>query len=176
MNSTYFSLEDAQAAPEELASGYYWDYKHGGGYKYVPPMDLTGGSGAGGIVSNVLDYARWIRSLLKEDGPIPKAGHTALKTSRMVMSPESQEGYDAPLSYALGWMSGTYKGYRVFTHGGGMETYGVEVYFFPELDYGVVAMANTQTTSNIACQIVAWELINHRLSVPQEERWNWTES
>ncbi|RYP75863.1 hypothetical protein DL771_002127 [Monosporascus sp. 5C6A] len=173
MKSTYFSLEDAQAGPEDLASGYYWDYRNGGGYGRVPFMDLSGASGAGGIISNVLDYARWVRSLLREEGPVPKAAHAALKTPRMVMPPDSRKGFDAPMAYALGWMASTYKGHRVYTHGGGMEAYGVEVFFFPDLDYGLVTMGNTAITSNAVGQLMAWKLINDKLGVPEEERPDW---
>lgn len=176
MKSTYLSLEDAQAGPEDLATGYFWDYKNDGGFKEVPFMSLAGGSGAGGIVSNVLDYARWVRSLLREEGPIPKAGHIAVKTPRMVMPLESGKGYDAPMSYALGWMMSTYKGHRVFTHGGSMETFGTEAFFLPDLDYGVITMGNTQITSNLVGQLIVWKLINDKLGVPEEERWDWEES
>ncbi|KAK7752219.1 hypothetical protein SLS62_005753 [Diatrype stigma] len=177
MHSTYFSLEEAERAPEHLASGYYWDYSYtGGGFTEVPHMPLHGGSGAGGIVSNVLDYARWVRSLLREEGPVPKAGHAAVKTPRMVMPLATRKGYDAPMAYALGWMLSTYKGRRVCTHSGSMETFGTEVYFFPDLDYGVVTMGNTQVSSNIVGQLVAWKLINDKLGVPEEERWDWAGS
>ncbi|RYP82795.1 hypothetical protein DL770_005505 [Monosporascus sp. CRB-9-2] len=173
MKSTYFSLEDAQAGPEDLASGYCWDYKNGGGYRRVPFMDLLGAGGAGCIISNVLDYARWVRSLLREEGPVPKAAHTALKTPRMVMPPDSRKGFDAPMAYALGWMASTYKGHRVYTHGGGMEAYGADVFFFPDLDYGLVTMGNTAITSNVVGQLMAWKLINDKLGVPEEERSDW---
>ncbi|RYP60415.1 hypothetical protein DL769_008118 [Monosporascus sp. CRB-8-3] len=142
MKSTYFSLEDAQAGPEDLASGYYWDYQNGGG------------------------------SLLREEGPVPKAAHAALKTPRMVMPPDSRKGFDAPMTYALGWMASTYKGHRVYTHGGGIEAYGADV-FFPDLDYGVVAMGNTAITSNAVGELMAWKLINDKLGVPEEERPDW---
>ncbi|RYO74266.1 hypothetical protein DL766_001197 [Monosporascus sp. MC13-8B] len=150
MKSAYFSLEDAQAGPEDLASGYYWDYRNGGGYGRVPFMDLAGAGGAGGIISNVLDYALW--------------------TLRMVMAPDSGVDYDAPMTYALGLMTVTYRGHRVYTHGGGMEAYGVEVFFFPDLDYGLVTMGNTAITSNIVGKLMAWKLINDKLGVPEEER------
>lgn len=178
MRSTYFSLEEAERAPEHLASGYYWDYSGKGGGKFgeVPHMSLEGGSGAGGIVSNVLDYARWVRSLLREEGPIPKAGHAAVKTPRMVMPLATRKGYDAPMAYALGWMLSTYRGRRACTHSGSMETFGTEVYFFPDLDYGVITMGNTQISSNIVGQLMAWKLIDDKLGVPEEERWDWAGS
>ncbi|KXJ89720.1 putative penicillin-binding protein [Microdochium bolleyi] len=194
MERTFLSVQDAQRAGG-LAEGYYWDYSASGaegeeknekhGYHYIPPMDLSGGSGAGGIVSSVADYALWLQCLLRESPPLSRACHNAIKTPRMVMqisldggsSSETggrNDGYDGPLTYALGWWTGTYRGHRFYTHGGGMEAYGTELYFFPGLGYGVVTMANTAATSNCLGAVLAWQLIDDRLGVPKEERFDWT--
>lgn len=172
MNSTYFSLEDALAAPEDLASGYYWDYPGGGGFKDVSFSGLDEASGAGAVVSNVLDYAKWIRCLLNEAKPLSKAGHKAIKTPRIFME-DNSPAYDAPRSYSLGWMVGTYKGHRVYTHSGGMEAYGAEVYFLPELNYGVVTFGNTPGSSNTVGNILVWKLINDKLGIDEKERYDW---
>jgi CubicO group peptidase (beta-lactamase class C family) len=171
MNSTYLSVEEAQTAPEHLADGYYWDYEERA-FRWVSFSDLNEASGAGGIVSNVLDYSRWLTCLLSEAGPLSKQGHQAIKTPRMVV-PGSGDGFDASLSYALAWNLGTYKGHRVYTHGGGMDAYGTEVYFLPDVGYGVVTMGNTAVTANHVGNILVWKLINDRLGVPEEERHDW---
>lgn len=198
MNGTFLSVEEALGTPGiEVARGYYWDYfgvsqdkkvddgstgldeganeEGKGGFVEVPFSSLDVASGAGGVVSNVLDYARWIRCLINEDDctVLPKEAHRELKAARTVLSPDSAKGYDAPLAYSLGWLLGTYKGHRVFTHGGGMEAHGAEVYFFPDLKYGVVTLANTAVTSNIAGMELAWKLINDRIGVPEEGRFDW---
>ncbi|KAH7021025.1 beta-lactamase/transpeptidase-like protein [Microdochium trichocladiopsis] len=201
MQSTYFSLQDAQRArPGSLAEGYYWDYMAAAGgdhvheveskgagelrkekslYHYIPFMDLSGGSGAGGIVSSVADYALWVRCLLQESGPLSEACHRAITTPRIIMqanvdgSTDKQNGYDGPLSYALGWFAGTYRGHRVYAHSGGMEAYGTEVYFFPDLKFGVVTMANTAVTANCLGAVLAWKLIDDKLEVPQKQRFDW---
>ncbi|KAK6850794.1 hypothetical protein PG987_000428 [Apiospora arundinis] len=180
MNATYFSLEDAQAAPEHLAMGYWWDYgsssspesKTKGGYGEVPFAGLDEASGAGAVVSNVLDYAKWIRCLANEAEPLSKAAHTAIKTPRITPMGNSK-GWDGPGSYALGWMMNPYKGHTVYNHGGGMEGYGAEVFFMPDLGYGVVTLANTARTSNYAGKTLAWKLINDKLGVAEEDRYDW---
>ncbi|OTB09318.1 hypothetical protein M426DRAFT_17969 [Hypoxylon sp. CI-4A] len=160
------------------------------GFVEVPKASLDLASGAGGIVSNVLDYSRWIRCLIRGDRDgndgggegengcpvLPRAAHRELKTARIVLPLESQKGYDAPLAYALGWELGTYKGHSVFTHSGGMEAYGAEVYFFPDLEYGVVTLGNTAVTSNYAGNEVVWKLIDDKLGIPEEERYDWSAS
>jgi CubicO group peptidase (beta-lactamase class C family) len=52
MNSTFFDLQDAIHAPNQLASGYYWDKKEGS-YREVPFMNVTQLSGSGAVFSNV---------------------------------------------------------------------------------------------------------------------------
>ena len=48
-------------------------------------MDMTLASGAGSIVSNGLDYSKWIKVMIDSSGPISAAGHRALKTSRSLL-------------------------------------------------------------------------------------------
>ncbi|KAK8120095.1 hypothetical protein PG999_004215 [Apiospora kogelbergensis] len=186
MNATYFSLEDAQAAPEHLAMGYWWDYssnrsssslgsKKKGGYGEVPFAGLDEASGAGAVVSNVLDYAKWIRCLVNEARPLSKAAHAAIKTPRMTPVGTGKD-WDGPGSYALGWMVNPYKGHTVYNHAGGMEGYGAEVFFLPDLGYGVVTLANTAMTSNFAGRTLAWKLINDKLGVAEEDRYDWADA
>ena len=91
-------------------------------------MDLNIVSGAGSIVSNVLDYSKWIRAFLTTSGPLSKSDYAALKTPRMLL-PTSEEPSPktGPQSYSLGWFNGVYQGYEYFQHSGGMEAFGAEV-------------------------------------------------
>lgn len=183
MASTYFSLEDALAAPEHFASGYSWSEDKGefAEIEYMPTDEI---GGAGAVVSNVEDYTRWIRMLLREEAPLSKEGHAAIKTPRILMDPEAvlasqgrkgdkRPAYDFPSAYSLGWMVGSYRGHAFWTHAGGMHAYGAEVFFFPDLDFGVVAFGNTAGTSNYVELITVWQLVDDRLGVPDEERYDW---
>ncbi|KAJ4393045.1 hypothetical protein N0V93_002251 [Gnomoniopsis smithogilvyi] len=188
MHSTYFSIEDALAAPEHFAAGYSWD-KERGEFLSVPYMPTDEISGAGAVVSCVEDYTRWIRMMLREDAPVPKEGHRAVKTPRMIIDPQSVFGlagyggnsstkakalpYDGPLSYALGWIVGSYRGHTFWEHSGGMHAYGAEVFFFPSLDFGVVTFGNTATTSNWVGLFAVWQLVDDKLGVPEDERHDW---
>lgn len=190
MGGTFLSVEDALEGGWEVARGYYWDYlgevgkggEGGKGFVPVPFSSLYLASGAGGVVTSVLDYAKWIQCLIRGDNAnndkngcpvLPPEAHRELKAARMVLPPSSRRGYDAPLSYALGWNVGTYKGNRVFMHSGGMEAHGAEVYFFPELGFGVVVLANTAVTSNVVGWELAWKLINERIGVREGEGFDW---
>ncbi|EXL91147.1 beta-lactamase [Fusarium odoratissimum NRRL 54006] len=133
MDSTLFDLQDASHAPNQLASGYYWDTKEGK-YGEVPFMNVTELSGAGEIFSNVLDFAKWVKCLLHEAAPFSKEGHV------------------------------------MYSHSGGVHAYGAQVYWLPSIRYGVVAFANTALTSNAVEEILAWNLIQDRLKIPENER------
>ncbi|KAI0888186.1 beta-lactamase/transpeptidase-like protein [Annulohypoxylon maeteangense] len=178
MNDTFLSVEQAMDGGREVAGGYYWDYKGKGGFVEVPKLGLELANGAGGVVSNVRDYARWVRCLIQGDrgdggAVLSKEAHRELKRARIVQGLESQKGFDAPLAYALGWDVGTYKGHRLFKHSGGMEAYGALVYFFPDLEFGVVTLANTAVTSNVVGQELIWKLVDEKLGIPKEDRYDW---
>jgi hypothetical protein len=137
-------------------------------------MDLTCVSGAGSVISNVLDYTKWLKAQLSMSGPISKAGYKAIRTACTIADRD-----DAPVAftgntlYALGWSTGVYQGYEYFEHSGGMMAFGTEVIFFPALNYGLVAFANTALTSNWLEQTLVWHLIDEHLGIPKEDRFDW---
>ena len=171
MSSTYFDLGQAQAAPEHFARGYYWD-NNTEQYLEMPYMPLEEISGAGSVLSTVNDYAKWLRCLIHQTKPLSKTGIDAIKTPKILTS-EDAEPYDTPLAYASGWFTGSYKGHRFWTHSGGMHAYGAEVYFFPDEKYGIATFGNTATTSNAAEQVLAWHLIDEKLGIPKQQRFDW---
>lgn len=176
MGRTYFSLEEALAAPEDFASGYGWD-RRGQRYVAVPQMPTDEVGGAGSVISCAEDYAKWVRMMLRGDGPLPPAGHRAVKTPRIMVDPEAvldgESPYDGPVAYALGWETSSYRGQRFWTHAGGMHAFGAEIFFFPGLDLGVVVLGNTATTSNALELQLVWEMVDDRLGVPEGERHDW---
>jgi CubicO group peptidase (beta-lactamase class C family) len=137
-------------------------------------MDLSIITGAGSVISSVLDYTKWIKALLNTSGPISKAGYKALLTSRSIL--EKDDGpspFAGPETYSLGWFTGTYQGYEFFRHSGGMEAFGAEVIFFPELKYGVVSLGNTASTSNAVETRLMGQLVADKIGVPEEKRFDW---
>ncbi|UKZ76461.1 hypothetical protein TrVFT333_004165 [Trichoderma virens FT-333] len=101
MRSTHFDLQSALDAPEHMASGYAWILEKEE-YEEIPFMTLTEVSGAGSVISNVLDYAKWIKSLIHQSGPLSAAVHKDIRAPRVFWPGEPQNGYDLEL-YGLGW-------------------------------------------------------------------------
>jgi hypothetical protein len=106
----YFSTPAAQAAPEFLAQGYFY---HNSTYLPVPFMDLSIVTGAGSVISNVLDYTKWIRALLTQpsSGPISASGYRALLTSRSIL--EKALTVHGPTNLFIGMVHGHVSGIRV---------------------------------------------------------------
>lgn len=170
MNSTYFDLDEALAAPNHFADGYIWD-EHNKTFREVPRMGITEVSGAGGVLSTALDYAKWVKCLLHEAAPLSEAVHRDIKTVRSIYSTAPSGGVDLIL-YALGWERMTFRGHVVYAHSGGMHAYGAQVFWLPEHKYGVVAFGNTALTSNVVEEVLGWRLIQDKLGIPREEQYD----
>jgi CubicO group peptidase (beta-lactamase class C family) len=171
MTGTFFNRDHALAAKEDLARGYY--YSPDEGYKEVDWMPLHEIAGAGSVITNVLDYAKWARALLNQTGPLSKAVYKAIWEPRTLVPQEVP--FTGPQSYALGWRIGVYQGVQFYEHSGGMNAFGAELILIPQLKYSVIILANTAATSNFVAQTLAFHLIDERLDVPVEERFDWNQ-
>ncbi|KAK5995069.1 hypothetical protein PT974_03462 [Cladobotryum mycophilum] len=170
MNSTYFDLHEAKNAPNHLASGYYWDHRDEK-FHEASFITVTEISGAGGVISNVLDYAKWVKCLLNQSEPLSAAVHADIRTPRMIYSNQVGSGVDITL-YALGWTRTLHQGQVVYMHAGGMHAYGAQVYWLPERKFGIVAFANTALSSNAMEEVISWKLIDDKLNIPQADRFD----
>ncbi|KAK2592310.1 hypothetical protein QQS21_010000 [Conoideocrella luteorostrata] len=159
METTYLNLRDALDGPEHLASGYYWD-ETAKSYNEVPTIDVEPINGAGGILSNVADFTKWIRCLIQMSKPFSDTEHEDMRKPRMMMmsTPNSD-------LYGLGWIQKQYKGHQVYTHDGGTHAYGASVWWLPGVKYGVVAFGNTAGSSNDAESELVRRLIDAKLGV-----------
>lgn len=170
MNSTFFDLDDALKSSRPMATGYYWD-ANAGRFQEVAPMTVVEASGAAAVISSAADYARWIKCLLHEAPPFSKAVHRDIKKPRSIDAAAPAGGVDVAL-YALGWQRTLYKGHVVYTHSGGMHAFGAQVYWLPEAQFGVAAFANTALTSNAVEDAIVYRLIEDKLGIPEEERFD----
>ncbi|KAJ5907916.1 beta-lactamase/transpeptidase-like protein [Penicillium taxi] len=173
MTDTYFALDDAQAAPKTLARGYYYsDIYHKADWMPVEEV-----SGAGAIITNVLDYAKWVHALLRPQALVEKRIFQDLETKHQLWQPRTLMSIEAsfigPRAYALGWRTGCYMGIQIFEHSGGMNAFGAQLLLAPELEFGVIILANIAQTSNYAAQFLAFHLLDERLGIPRQQRFDW---
>lgn len=172
MASTYTTLPAARAAKEHLAQGYYHDAA-ANEYRAVPNSE-RGCLGPGGLISNVLDYSKWVRMMIERAAPISQAGHDALRTPYITIpAPSSPLPFTGPVQYCLGWETAVYHGRRLFMHTGGVLAYGAMVIWMPSENFGLVGFANTAITSRYVLDALLWHLIDEKLAVPSAQRYDW---
>lgn len=146
MNETFFATYDPLFQPSGLllADSYVWD-KRTNTYAQRGNMGdaLRGDDAAGAIISNVLDYTKYLRIMMAEGGPISEAGHRELKRPRMFHDFNSEMFGPGPVFYGLGWMGGIFEGEQIYWHGGTVVPYVTLMVMVPAREYGIVLMANS---------------------------------
>lgn len=173
MNSTYLSLKDARASGNRLAKGYSYDANT---FKYdvVPWKNKPEVSGAGGAISNIKDYAKWVEALLrKTPGVLSPDGYSAIWTARTLTRPD--DPFLKPTAYALAWNTCVYHGVEIVWHDGGIDGFGTEIALIPSLEFAVVTQANTTYTSNYAGTALVYHLIDNKLGVAPDKRFDWNQ-
>ncbi|KAF6824029.1 penicillin-binding protein [Colletotrichum musicola] len=164
MNETYFSLKDAEASPLDLATEYAYDAKRGK-FIDVPHEPYSSEEGAGSVVSNVLDYAKYLRVMMDEEGPISKAGHRELKTPRTIEG--ATPPFLGPVLYSLGWSQAVFEGETAFFHGGVVTMFWSYMIMVPSRKLAVTVMSNTESRLPY---LVAYQVLYDRFGVPEEKR------
>ena len=163
----------------QIATPYQWiphadESESPGHFSAGELLDISPVAGAGAVLTNVEDYAKYLRAMLHESGPISKAAYKELKTPRTIDHFDDKPPYLGPTLYSLGWEFHMYRGHQVWEHGGSTIGYGAFMGYLPDDNLGLVCLANTMVTSNRVCDILQGFLIEETLQVPSNERFNWT--
>lgn len=178
MFDTFFSLPDYEAAQPtgkaSLARGYSWVNRTQEYYR-LASFDAPVLSGAGLVISNVLDYAKWLRCMISEALPLSPAGHNALRWPRINNPPIGGEetGFRGPDGYSLGWLISNYRGETMIWHNGAVPGFATVMLYLPRLQWGLVMMANSMEGGSVAEVILVYRLIDNLLDVPDQERFDW---
>ncbi|KUI56636.1 D-aminopeptidase [Cytospora mali] len=169
MNETFLNINDPSLRDSGLpvADAYWWVNST---REYVrQPMsgeELLADEGAGAVVSNVLDYVKYLRVMMAEAGPISEAGHRELKTPRMFT--EFEKGmFSGPVTYGLGWMSGIFEGEKVYFHSGTVTPFVASMLMVPSKNYGIVTMANSYSKVR---ELVTYRILYDLFGVEQDRR------
>ena len=180
MTETFFSLESAlnsSVGKKYLSQGFVWNNATGS-YDDVEYLDPRGLDGAGGIISNVLDYSKWLRSMMYQSPPLSPTAHKIITASHMILG-DVGDGKTTPftnvVTYGFGWDRQVYKDELIIEHNGGLVGYGTLAMFLPGRQMAIAMMGNTGVTSNFAQEVLAYELIDGFLEVDKQSRWDWME-
>lgn len=169
LEETFLSLDDPslEASDLSVADAYWWVNSTG---EYVrQPMracDVKADEGAGAVLSNVLDYAKYLRVMMAEAGPISEAGHRELKTPRMFT--EFEKGmFVGPVTYGLGWMTAIFEGEQVYFHTGTVTPFVTFMLMVPSRKYGIVTMANSYSKVR---ELVTYRILYDLFDVKEDKR------
>lgn len=138
------------------------------------PYTLTGGEleptrlktdrtmhAAGGMLSTADDLVRWIRIHLN-DGQLDGEAVFPAELIREMQAPQIYEEDPHPfipehrrIGWGLGWDIREDRGARLFYHGGRYEGWAAHTSFMPEIETGVVVLANTDDSATLLAHAVA---------------------
>ncbi|OAA32355.1 Beta-lactamase/transpeptidase-like protein [Moelleriella libera RCEF 2490] len=168
MTSTFLDLDEAQASGLVLSRGYWYDGT-AGSFRAMPVMPTTAVSGAGAVISTVVDYAKWVKALLDRHEFLSHAVHADLTRPRFLTGDRRTPVREDKLaSYAVGWMRTVLHGETSIWHTGGTGTHGTMVQWLPDKKFGLVIMENYMNEA--VHTIVMHRLIEDRLGIPPEKR------
>lgn len=168
MQSTFFSYGEARTSRKVIATGYFWD-EDAEEYVAVEEDPVEFSSGAGAIITNAVDYSKWVKCLLYETAPFSAATHQEIRTPLTLLLSDPPPGWGV-YNYGLGWERTSLHGAAVYMHNGGTKNFGTNVLWMPEIKFGVVAFANTVGTGNVVEEILTQKLVEDRLGIPLEKR------
>jgi CubicO group peptidase (beta-lactamase class C family) len=157
MNDTYFSAQKVSQDPAlapRFVRGYTWD-PNTSSYVAEEYMNDIAITGAGAIVSSVLEYTKWLRALIYQTGPISPQSHAELVKPRTVVTNwDDLVGPPGPHHlYALGWFVTSYRNEPFYWHSGSWAGFGIMVGFLPSRGFGFVMMGNTMNARNAQVEI-----------------------
>jgi hypothetical protein len=173
MSSTFFTLQDARAIqPSMIAQGYFWD---NGTQNFIPEPYYKSAilTGAGAIISSVLDYAKYLKAMMNEHPILSKESYGELRKPRQFINIIPGDPFTGPLAYTLGWQSAVYKNVEIFSHNGGVDGFGTLMAYIPAKKWAVAVMANADIGGGAADQLLAFELVDRLLETPENERFDW---
>ncbi len=150
MVSTVVHTPDSEA-DATVASGYNWN-EFDEQFDRAPSLDMNSIAPAGGVYSNVLDMAQWIRLQLGE-GEIDEKRLISSELIQETWTPQIEIGNG--VSYGLGWMLREVNGRKVIEHGGMIPGFSAQVSLMPEENLGYVLLMN-QGISPLGAASVEW--------------------
>ncbi|KAL4862056.1 hypothetical protein BDV12DRAFT_50004 [Aspergillus spectabilis] len=172
MNSTYLDVAPALADGRDVSEGYWFNPDN----NETLATNLAYGPvvrGAGNTLTSVTDYAKWISALLSRAPPIPDEGYNMLFGAHSIFELGVSEPYDAPTLYGFGWILQSYRGVQIIQHGGAQVGFGALVVLIPKVEVGFAILGNEMVGTNSASGILAFEIIDTVLGVPEGERFDW---
>lgn len=175
MNSTNLQPERARTKglAGRIATGYAWNEDNKTYHGFQAP-DCPEAQGAGSIITSVNDYIKWVKAMMNHEAPITKDIYDGLVKPRAFHSTsfENLRPFTSLTSIGAGWEVHFYRGHMVVSHAGSVPGFGSHHFFLPDFKFGGAIFGNSGGAGNVAA-ILAQELIDEVLKVPEAERPDW---
>ncbi|KIW45831.1 uncharacterized protein PV06_01542 [Exophiala oligosperma] len=211
MVSTFWKLDEIPDVKKNaVAYGYFWlpsedseDEEGKGQFIRERYLDFAGIAPAGSVISNVVDYAKWIKALLDAASPrgmTEESQHQAASseedqptvitpnlfaelTSPRILQPlpppMNKNSHLTPRLYSLGWfnMSSTMGlKHPIVAHAGGLTGFGTQLYMLPNDEFGCVTLGNTMISSHRIGEAVCIELMARKFALSGTSKDEFAES
>ncbi len=149
MARTNFSVRDSERDPDHAIPYRLKGEKDD--LERLPAAEVDAVGAAVNVNSTAADMARWLRATLT-DGTLD--GKNSIPAEALHQTHEPQMAYDlrAPDddvytdTYGMGWVVGTYRGFRFLTHSGSIDGFTSEMAALPAEGIGVVVLTNLDDT------------------------------
>ncbi|ERF73222.1 hypothetical protein EPUS_03063 [Endocarpon pusillum Z07020] len=185
MASTFFTLEHAlqyvkasKGHNVQLATGYRWvaadEYgcrfltgdNQAGHFVEEPYMNLSHVSGAGTMISSVVDYAKYLHCMLQQSEPIPPLGHRALRQAHTLINSEVFPTFHE--IYARGGGGPV----EIYRHPGALYGFRAEMVYVPKLELGIITLGNGAPTATQVGQLLVYEIVDNLLGIDRSARFD----
>lgn len=139
-------------------------------FAYVPlSLDLEATllpvAPAGAHWSTANDMARYLIAEIQH-GLAPD-GQRVVSEANLLETWKPQVAVDAEASYGLGWLVGSYKGVTMISHGGNTLGFSSDLAFLPDVELGIVVLANGQG-ANLLTEGLRYRLLELVYGQPAE--------
>ena len=177
MSSTHLQPDAAKAAGlgDRIVTPYHW-FEDDKALKPVRLQQCPEANGNGSIITSVNDYIKYVQKMMNQEEPFSEAIYKALIKPRIVANPDDGpndlDPFTSPETYDAGWGSRYYRGHSIVWHDGGITGFSSQHFFLPEVKFGAVIFGNP-SSAGLMTTILAYELIDEALKVPQSERVDW---
>lgn len=143
-------MKDSNMSLEQLKISSNFSFPHAeinGITAVVPFCNLYPVNPGGGINSNIVDMAKWVRLQLSRENlqnMIQSETLQEMQTMQIAFSssPNSDEAI-YQLGYGLGWLIGKYRGHDLISHGGDIEGFSSDVSLLPAEGVGLIILTNS---------------------------------
>ncbi|HBF22492.1 MAG TPA: hypothetical protein DDW23_01635, partial [Planctomycetes bacterium] len=141
MEQTVWTVSAAREGGK-AAVGYLWE-KDATRFKILEPQTVSRAKPAGAIWSSPSEMARWGQFQLNR-GKVGSAPIIDIEALEKTWETQIEMGTGS--GYALGWMTGEWRGHRVIQHGGNVNGFSAMTALLPDDNLGCIVLTNANVT------------------------------